>query len=63
MQRRVSVTFLGLLLTLAAALPAMSQEVSFSPTTLTFSNTYVGKATGSQSTHRHQCAKVGGRDH
>lgn len=48
MQRTLSVTSLGLLLSLVAVLPAASQEISASPTSLSFSNTYVGKATGSK---------------
>jgi putative Ig domain-containing protein len=46
MQRTLSAAVLGLLLSLVAVLPAVGQEISASPSSLKFSNTYVGKATG-----------------
>lgn len=45
MKRTLSV---AVLLSLVAILPAMGQELSASPSSLSFSNTYVGKATGSK---------------
>lgn len=48
MKRTLSATTLGFLLGLVAVLPAMSQDVSSSPGSLSFSNTYVGKYTGSK---------------
>jgi hypothetical protein len=47
MQRTLSATLLGFALSLVAVLPATSQEISSNPASLTFSSTYVGKATGS----------------
>ncbi len=47
MKRALSASMIGLLLSLIAALPALSQDVSSSPSSLSFSNTYVGKYTGS----------------
>jgi len=48
MQRTLSAAFLGSLLSLVAVLPAIGQDVSSTPSSLSFSNTYVGKATGSK---------------
>lgn len=48
MKRALSASMFGLLLLLIAALPALSQDVSSSPSSLSFSNTYVGKYTGSK---------------
>ena len=48
MQRTRSAAVLGFLLSLVAVLPAIGQEISASPSSLTFSNTYVGKVTGSK---------------
>jgi hypothetical protein len=48
MQRTLSAAVLGFLLSLAAVLPAIGQEISSSPSSLSFSNTYVGKQTGSK---------------
>jgi hypothetical protein len=48
MQRTLSAAVVGFLLSLAAVLPAIGQDVSSSPSSLSFSNTYVGKATGSK---------------
>src|SRR5438270_7250391 len=38
----------GFLLSLVAVLPLGGQEISASPSSLTFANTYVGKVTGSK---------------
>ncbi len=48
MQRTLSAAVLGFALGLVAVLPAIGQDVSSTPSSLTFSNTYVGKATGSK---------------
>jgi hypothetical protein len=48
MQRTRSAAVLGFMLSLVAVLPAIGQEISASPSSLTFSNTYVGKVTGSK---------------
>lgn len=48
MQRTLSAAVLGFLLSLVAVLPAVGQEITSSPSSLTFSNTYVGKVTGSK---------------
>jgi hypothetical protein len=48
MQRTLSAAVLGFLLCLVAALPAISQDVSSSPSSLSFANTYVGKVTGAK---------------
>ncbi len=48
MKRTMSASMLGFLLCLAGVLPALSQDVSSSPSSLSFSNTYVGKYTGSK---------------
>jgi hypothetical protein len=48
MQRTLPAAALGFLLSLIAVLPAVGQEISSSPSSLAFSNTYVGKATGSK---------------
>src|SRR5580700_678592 len=48
MQRTRAVAIVGFLLSLVAVLPAIGQEISSSPTSLSFANTYVGKVTGSK---------------
>jgi hypothetical protein len=48
MQRTRAVAIVGLLLSLVVVLPAIGQEISSSPTSLSFANTYVGKVTGSK---------------
>jgi len=48
MQRTLSTAVVGFLLSLAAVLPAIGQDVSSSPGSLSFANTYVGKVTGSK---------------
>src|SRR5713226_9394268 len=48
MYRIVPAAVLGFLVGLVAVLPAVSQEITASPTSLSFSNTYVGKVTGSK---------------
>jgi Putative Ig domain len=48
MQRTRAVAIVGVLLSLVAVLPAIGQEISSSPTSLSFANTYVGKVTGSK---------------
>src|ERR1700720_2663488 len=48
MQRTRSAAVLGFLLSLIAVLPAVGQEITSSPSSLTFANTYVGKVTGSK---------------
>ena len=48
MKRTMSASMLGFLLCLAGVLPALSQDVSSSPSSLSFSSTYVGKYTGSK---------------
>lgn len=48
MPRTRSAAVLVFLFSLVAVLPAISQEISVSPSSLTFANTYVGKVTGSK---------------
>src|ERR1039458_8143994 len=48
MQRTRSAAVLGFVLSLVAVLPAVGQEISSKPSSLTFSNTYVGKVTGAK---------------
>ncbi len=47
MQRTLSAAALGFVLSLVAVVPAIGQEISASPSSLKFANTYVGKQTGS----------------
>ncbi len=48
MQRTRSAAVLGFLLSLIAILPAIGQEITSTPSSLTFASTYVGKVTGSK---------------
>ena len=48
MQSTRSAAVLAFLLSLVAVLPAIGQEITSTPSSLTFSNTYVGKVTGSK---------------
>ncbi len=48
MQRTRAVAIVGFLLSLVAVLPAIGQEISSSPSSLSFANTYVGKVTGAK---------------
>src|SRR3989449_1466793 len=47
MYRSMFAVVLGALVSLVAVQPAVSQEITASPSSLSFSNTYVGKVTGS----------------